>query len=320
MNNTITVVVPVYNMEQYLEKCIESLLNQTISNYEIILVDDGSTDNSLMMCNNYAQKYSNRIRCIHKDNGGLSSARNAGIKEARGNYIVFPDPDDWVEENYLEVLWTLANEYPDKLPCTGYRVEFNDKSISQYKDKTILVWERCDSLLHLLVQPCFKGFAWNKLFNINIIRDNQLAFSYDTGNKEDLDFAFNYLTCSECRGVVFSCFSETYHYYQRQGAATHSGVTINRYKSINAYKKMLNANGLENRFINEVKTCICKSALNMLVDYYGTNQNNAEICNGLINYINKYKKYYLKNKHISFVSKIKLSFALISPKLLKVLY
>ena len=103
----ISVVVPVYNVEKYIRQCVDSLINQTVSNIEIILVDDGSTDVSSTICDDYASKYPN-IKAIHKTNGGLGSARNAGIQEAQGKYIGFVDSDDYVSEKMYETLWYLA--------------------------------------------------------------------------------------------------------------------------------------------------------------------------------------------------------------------
>lgn len=96
MNELITVVIPVYNMVDYLEKAVKTLGKQTYKNYEIILIDDGSTDGGTYLCDKLAEYYE-QIRTIHKKNGGLSSARNCGIENAKGKYIIFPDPDDWVD-------------------------------------------------------------------------------------------------------------------------------------------------------------------------------------------------------------------------------
>ena len=104
----ISVVVPVYNLSEFLPHCFESLLMQTLDNYEIILVDDGSTDTSGTLCDQYEAEHKKFVRCIHKSNGGLSSARNTGIDVAKGKYIIFPDPDDWVEPDYLEKLRRLC--------------------------------------------------------------------------------------------------------------------------------------------------------------------------------------------------------------------
>ena len=96
MNNLITIVVPIYNSSKYLSRCINSIINQTYQNLEIILVNDGSTDNSLDICNEYANK-DNRIKVIHKDNSGAAASRNVGINHAMGNYIAFVDSDDYIE-------------------------------------------------------------------------------------------------------------------------------------------------------------------------------------------------------------------------------
>ena len=97
MSSVISVIVPIYNVEDYLDRCVDSIINQTYSNLEIILVDDGSPDNCPKMCDDYAKKDS-RIKVVHKENGGLSDARNAGMKVATGEYISFIDSDDWIGE------------------------------------------------------------------------------------------------------------------------------------------------------------------------------------------------------------------------------
>lgn len=105
----ISVVVPIYNVEKYLNKCVDSLLNQDYSNLEIILVDDGSTDSSGKIVDEYKEKNKN-IKVIHKENGGLSSARNAGLKEAIGQYIIFIDSDDWIDTKMISTLFNLIKK------------------------------------------------------------------------------------------------------------------------------------------------------------------------------------------------------------------
>ena len=110
MTEKITVIVPVYNVEHYLEKCLDSLINQTYKNLEIIVINDGSTDNSGEICQEYAQK-DNRIVYIEKENGGLSDARNVGLDKMTGSYVTFIDSDDWVELDYVEILYKKIIEY-----------------------------------------------------------------------------------------------------------------------------------------------------------------------------------------------------------------
>lgn len=128
MNDLISIIVPVYNVEKYLNKCIDSIINQTYKNIEIILVDDGSTDNSGKICDEYLLRDS-RIKVIHKNNGGLSSARNEGINISSGEYIGFVDSDDWVEPNmYEEMYKKILYSNADIVDC-GYWKEYENKSI-----------------------------------------------------------------------------------------------------------------------------------------------------------------------------------------------
>ena len=114
----ISVIVPVYKVEEYLDKCVQSILAQTYRDFEILLVDDGSPDNCPQLCDRYAQKY-DCIRALHKSNGGLSDARNFGIKYARGNDITFIDSDDFIAPDYLEVLVQLKEKYQADIAVTG---------------------------------------------------------------------------------------------------------------------------------------------------------------------------------------------------------
>ena len=117
-NPLISVIVPVYKVEQYLPKCVESILNQTYPNLELLLVDDGSPDGCGKICDGYAERDS-RVRVIHKKNGGLSDARNAGIDAARGDYLAFVDGDDWIEPDTYAAMLTAAEKYDAALVCAG---------------------------------------------------------------------------------------------------------------------------------------------------------------------------------------------------------
>ena len=261
----ITVVVPVYNMEAYIDRCMATLLNQTYSMYEILLVDDGSTDNSMQLCEEYAQKYSDKVRCIHKKNGGLSSARNYGIDHARGQYIIFPDPDDWVELDYLERLAELRTTYPNALVCTGYIVEYeNEESIHTQKN-SLKEFSQQNGLLRLIQTPSIGGFAWNKLYDIRIIQDNQLRFLDNVGTKEDLDFAARYIKCID--QVVYAPNYATYHYFQRAGSATWSGYSQKRFDGLRVYEKIIADNLDHSELIRAAKSSVCSASLNLIAMY-----------------------------------------------------
>ena len=122
----ISVVVPVYNIEKYLDRCITSILNQTFRDFELLLVDDGCTDNSGAICDRYASN-DDRVRVFHKPNGGVSSARNRGIEEAQGQFICFVDSDDWVETTYLQIFMDYSPEkYGVVLQSFYYDYEIRD--------------------------------------------------------------------------------------------------------------------------------------------------------------------------------------------------
>ena len=130
----ISVIVPIYKVENYLNRCVESIRKQTYRNLEIILVDDGSPDACGEMCDRYAQEDS-RIRVIHKENGGLSDARNAGIEVAAGEYIAFIDSDDWIDDKMYEVLYHTLLKYDADIAECSYRNLFGDSHIEEISEK-----------------------------------------------------------------------------------------------------------------------------------------------------------------------------------------
>ena len=156
----ISIVIPVYKVEKYLEKCIESVLKQTYTNLQIILVDDGSPDNCGKICDEYAKRDS-RIDVIHKVNGGLSEARNVGISKAKGRYIGFVDSDDYIKENMYEILLNLIKEYnADASICNLYDV-IEGKEYIRNKNNGIQEYSRLDILKEVLLDKNIQSYAWN---------------------------------------------------------------------------------------------------------------------------------------------------------------
>lgn len=187
MNNPkISVIVPVYNAEKYLQRCIDSILNQTFPNFELLLIDDGSKDQSGEICDEYAKKDS-RVKVFHKENGGVSSARNVGIDNAVGEYICFCDSDDWVEKTWLlsffermcdnDMLITSFNIYENEK-----RVEF--KSFVSLSDKRLIIKE--------LEHEGISGYLWCKCFKKSIINTYNIRFNETYPIWEDMDFIYRY--------------------------------------------------------------------------------------------------------------------------------
>ena len=164
----ITVVVSVYNTGKYLPKAMDCLLRQTYRDYEIIIVDDGSTDGSQDICDREAEGRDN-VRVFHKPNGGLSSARNFGIDHAKGDYIIFPDPDDWVELNYLEKLVAIREETGADLSICGHFDEMDSLVRIWNQGARPCVMPASEAMEVLMTPSAFCGYAWNKLYDLRII-------------------------------------------------------------------------------------------------------------------------------------------------------
>lgn len=163
----ISIIVPIYKVEAYLKKCVESILNQTYKNLEIILVDDGSPDGCGKICDEYAQK-DNRIKVIHKENGGLSSARNAGLEIATGEYISFIDSDDYVAENFIEKLYNLAVENNADISECNF-LKFENDVVLKNENESVELYTSYDMLKRMYNTHATRTIVvWNKLYKKKI--------------------------------------------------------------------------------------------------------------------------------------------------------
>ncbi len=198
-------------MESLLPKCIESLLNQTVSNFEIILIDDGSLDSSGMLCDMYAQ-IDTRIRVFHLENKGVSFARNKGLNEAKGEYVVFVDSDDYIDDSYIESL--LQNDKYD-LVISGYRIEnsVGREVLTRYYNRSDISINDKNSLGTCFVQGCF-NYAVAKRFRASIINNNNIRFNETLSLGEDTVFVLDYL--KHCQTISVLDISH-YHYVWHQG-------------------------------------------------------------------------------------------------------
>lgn len=167
----ISVIVPIYNVEKYLARCIRSIMAQTYQNLEIILVDDGTKDQSGNICEQFARTDS-RIRVFHKENGGLSDARNFGLDKARGSYIMFIDSDDWVDADMAEILYTACQKYNADIAECSYRNIYSDAVMEETAcSAQIIEGDAVFALGAMLDWKYFKPNAWNKLYKRQVIGD-----------------------------------------------------------------------------------------------------------------------------------------------------
>ena len=167
----ISVIVPVYKVENYLERCVCSVRKQTYGMLEIILVDDGSPDQCGAMCDAY-QKEDSRIRVIHKKNGGLSDARNTGIDAARGKFVVFVDSDDWIDRDMIELLWKIQKANQADIVECSYRNIYKDRVEEETTcSAAVVVGDSITALEGMLDWRYFKPVAWNKLYRREVLSD-----------------------------------------------------------------------------------------------------------------------------------------------------
>ncbi|MDD2970520.1 MAG: glycosyltransferase [Lachnospiraceae bacterium] len=170
----ITVIVAVYNIEQYLDRCVKSIQRQSYSNLEIILVDDGATDHSGQMCDDYARE-DDRIKVIHKKNGGLSHARNAGMKLATGTYIAFVDGDDWIDERMYETMLSAMLEQEADISICRYRQVYPDETVDESTGNAV-VFQGREALTCLIEERDeyqIQNAAWNKLYRRDLLQGQE---------------------------------------------------------------------------------------------------------------------------------------------------
>ena len=219
----VSIIVPIYNVEKYLRQCIESLVNQTYNNIEIILVNDGSTDNSGRICDEYANS-DKRIRVIHKENGGLSSARRVGISSASGDYIMLVDGDDWIDQYTVEqCVSSLDKDYTVELVMFTYVREYHNNSIKSHildnslvlngKEVEQLVYRRLFGLIGNEMKHPERlenmGSCCMKLYKKDVAYKGRYFDTNDVGSSEDV--LFNIYALYGCSSVVY-LDKHLYHY------------------------------------------------------------------------------------------------------------
>lgn len=229
----ISIIIPVYKAEKFIHRCIDSVLIQSFKDYELILVDDGSPDNSGAICDEYAEKDA-RIKVLHKKNGGVSSARNAGIEFSSCEWIVFIDSDDYLQQDFL----INPNDFKEDLAISSYEVFGDESNIVKNKNRIIQENDIKDFLKENLQEPMFR-VPWAKYFRSHIIKDNNIRFQTDIHIGEDTYFMLDYLFYT--RSIRFNA-SSMYMYksdadYSRYALTPEKATAIfNRIYGI--YKKL----------------------------------------------------------------------------------
>lgn len=222
----ISIIVPVYKVEKYLHKCIDSILCQSFTDFEVLLIDDESPDNSGKICDNYATK-DNRIQVVHKKNEGVSAARNTGLKLAKGEWITFIDSDDWIEDNYLQICIDKINKYElDLLQVSYRRINNANRVLYQSIEETGLQ----ESELYISTNK-FLITVWGGFFKKNLIQKQNLKFDTSLKLGEDQLFIYKYiLSCNRCMRIKDLFYN--YRYNNESATATQNPIDcINSLKS-----------------------------------------------------------------------------------------
>ncbi|OTN87983.1 hypothetical protein A5819_000433 [Enterococcus sp. 7E2_DIV0204] len=294
--NIVSVVIPIYNVEDYLEECIDSVLNQTYTELEIILVDDGSKDNSLEICKKKEQEDS-RIIVISKENGGLSSARNAGIDRAKGEYICFIDSDDWIEADYVELLMEGIVDYNADISVI-HMTKVSDFSKIKFQTQNSETWTQFtkESAMKELFTNNFIGYsANNKLYKTSLFKTIRYPYGLLMEDK-----ATTYRLIDESTKIVVNP-STKYHYFLRDNSILRSKFNVKSFDSFQIHEEILlfidsNYPGLSTK----VRTRYVYESIRMMMRMIESNHDNEKDFDKCIEIIVKYKKDVLTDKELSF--------------------
>lgn len=290
-NILVSVVLPVYNVEKYLPKCLDTVINQSYKNLEILLVDDGATDSSGNICEQYAKK-DNRIKVLHKKNGGLSDARNYALDYIHGEYIAFIDSDDYVNERYIEVLLRNAINYDADISICDYKTvkEEVTKPLNCIEENKTSVYTQEEAMLQILHGSYIMQFsvAWGKIYKRIIF--NELRYPF--GRKFE-DVAVAHLCFNLTDKTVYSN-SQLYYYLIRSGSIKNSGKFKDADVVKSAYDRLLFFKDYENgKYYIECKRQYMTSIMGT---YARFSEATVELKKAKNELYSTFRNYYNKNK------------------------
>jgi glycosyltransferase involved in cell wall biosynthesis len=310
MDIKISVIVPVYNVEKYLKKCLNSILNQTFEDFELIVVNDGSTDKSLDILQNYQSKYDNII-IINKENEGQGVARNKALEICKGEHIAFVDSDDYIEPNMLKSMYNKSLEKDLDIVICNYK--YVDVNGDRVRDDNIVLNENeiidnVECIKRFLVTNKIEGFSWNKLFKKKLFKINNIQ--YPKGMKyEDIPTVFSLLNNAKRIGFINN---ELYNYLLRDDSTTSTqtiGNIRDYIKSICMIGERLESKA--NDFTNEYEYYYSKRIANTVWGFLRTNKNKEEniiFANNMIGKINRINKFriFIQNVYFKKIEALKI--------------
>ena len=294
----ISVIIPIYNVKNYLDKCIESVINQTYENLEIILVDDGSTDGSEKKCDEYLDR-DKRISVIHKENGGLSDARNHALNKISGKFVTFIDSDDYIDLRMIETLYKLIEEYEADISCVSFLRVFESR---QGRNVTfpfqIATYSGNEAIEDMLYKKSVDTSACGKLYkasDFNEIRYPLGMIFEDWGTTYKIFHNKNRIVCSS---------EKMYFYVQRSGSLVHDNFSKKRFDRIVIAKQILDwANEECVELIDAAKARYFQANIQTIREMPLTEQWNDEV-EEIKNSIKKYRKDIIKNKKVKLIDRL----------------
>lgn len=268
METKISIIVPIYNVEEYLSKCIDSILSQTLTEFELILVDDGSPDKSGEICDEYAKK-DNRIKVIHKENGGVSSARNEGIKVSNGEYIGFVDPDDYIKSDMYDVLYKLCINNNSEIGICKLGREIEGKIINKSEDIDIKELNNVEGMRELFKGILYRFSLCNKLFKKSCFNN----IEFPKGRIHE-DLSTTYKLFANSNKSVYTTY-DGYIYVKRENSILTSKYSEKRLQSFIAWSEIIKyINRNYKSIVDEVATTYIYWCTDNI--YYILNQVNSE--------------------------------------------
>lgn len=281
MGEKISVIIPIYKVEKYLNRCVDSVVKQSYQNLEIILVDDGSPDLCPKMCDEWAKK-DNRIKVIHKENGGLSDARNIGMQIMTGEYVFFVDSDDWIHRDTLKTLKNFQEKYDaDIVECKAFPIceEIEDVQIEGTSIE-INRFDTKDAMSALVIENPLKQTVWNKLYKKSTVD----GIHFEIGKYHEDEF-WTYQVFDRAKTFLFVDV-QLYYYFQRSDSIMGQSFSLKRLDAIEGRYRRLAM--LKEKYPELVS--VAKENLAFLITYFGqqalmANSNETNI------YLAKAKKY-----------------------------
>lgn len=320
----VSVIVPVYNVENYIATCIQSLLSQTFQHFEILIINDGSSDRSIDIVTTFSDE---RILIFEKENGGLSDARNYGLQRAKGNFVCFVDPDDWIEPSLLKDNLEIIKQHNLDFIVFGFHKDYHDQSRKHLKSERLL--PGVDAFHKGVNEPIideyhlsFLGYAWNKIYRKSFLDKHQFVFPKGISLVEDMIFNSGIYAISD--KIVFN--RNCYYHYMHRPALTLTSIYHEKsfdwlLLKTDAVREFLTAWQLPNAKVNQLISSVYVQGLRfILYRFYSFNNTDSDFVVSLLNndqtikYIALYRPKSIKDQVYKILIKYKIT------SIIKILY